>query len=343
MKRTRPAMLPDLDADPFTERLRMAARRHLHLLGGRFQFDSNSRALLRLVDLAYAGVPQHRLSTPALDFKIRLLLRQDGQPRRRRRSEPPPIGMFSGAGFLAGATDASNFVILSPQQRAGLVVVSPQMLKFPYHTRYELIEFAVFSLASRAQHLASLHGACVGRDGRGVLLMGPSGSGKSTITLLSALQGLDFVSEDSVFVTSDARRATGVANFLHVRADSLRWLGRMRDAAAIRRSPVIRRRSGVRKYEIDLRRGGYRLAPAPLKIAAVVFLSAESAGKRPPLTLLSKSVARAHWTAAQAYAASQPDWPAFLRRAARIDAFELRRSAHPMQSVEIIGSLLPPD
>jgi hypothetical protein len=343
MKRTRPAMLPDLDADPFGERPRVAARKTLHLLGGRFQFDSNSQALLRLVDLAYAGMPLHRLSTPALDFKIRLLLREDAQPGHRRRSEPPPIGMFSGAGFLGGATDASNFVILSPQQRAGLVVVSPQMLKFPYHTRYELIEFAVFSLASRAQNLASLHGACVGRGGRGVLLMGPSGSGKSTITLLSALQGLDFVSEDSVFVTSDAQHATGVANFLHVRADSLRWLGRMRDAAAIRKSPVIRRRSGVRKYEIDLRRGGYRLAPAPLRIAAVVFLSPESAGKRPPLRLLSKSAARAHWTAAQAYAAGQPDWPEFLRRAALIDAFELRRSAHPMQSVEIIRSLLPPD
>ncbi len=55
--------------------------------------------------------------------------------------------MISGAGFLGGATHGSNFVVLSPQERSALVGISPQMLRFPYHTRYELIEFAVFTLA----------------------------------------------------------------------------------------------------------------------------------------------------------------------------------------------------
>ena len=75
--------------------------------------------------------------------------------------------------------------------------------------------------------------------------------------------------------------ATGIANFLHVRADSLRRLGRSRAAAAIRRSPIIQRRSGVRKFELDLRRPSFRLAPEPLKIVAVVHLSAQRAGSRP--------------------------------------------------------------
>jgi hypothetical protein len=335
-------MVPDLYADPFGERLPLLTRGPLQLLGGRFHFESNSQELLRLVDSAYAGLPNHRLVSPAPQFNVRLLLSSKSPPSHRRRSEPPPMAMFCGPGLLGGAANSSNLVILSQSQHAGLVVLAPQMLKFPYHSRYEFLEFAVFSLASRTQRLASLHAACVSRAGRGLLLMGPSGSGKSTVTMLCSLRGFDFVSEDSVFVVPDSMRATGLANFLHVRADSLRWLGRTPEAAAIRKSPVIRRRSGVRKFEVDVRRGGYSPAPSPVDIAAIVFLSAESAGDRSPLRLLSKSAARANLTASQAYAAGQSDWGAFLKGASKIDAYELRRGAHPMQSVEVLRSLLPP-
>jgi hypothetical protein len=197
----------------------------------------------------------------------------------------------------------------------------------------------VFTLAARTQRLVSLHAACVGRGGRGVLLMGPTGAGKSTLALLSLLKGFDFVSEDSVFVTPDTLLATGVANFLHVRADSLRWVG-AREAAAIRASPVIRRRSGVRKFEVDLRQGAYRLAASPLKIGAVVFLSAEKAHGAPLLRPLAKSSMRARLTDVQAYAANQPQWPAFRKQISRLDAFELRRGAHPLEAVDILRSLV---
>jgi hypothetical protein len=248
--------------------------------------------------------------------------------------------MLSGSGFLGGATQLSNFVVLSPRERTALVCVSPQMLRFAYHTRYELIEFAVFTLAARAQRLVPLHAACVGRAGQGLLLMGPSGAGKSTVALLSLLQGLDFLSEDSVFVAPDTMLATGVANFLHVRADSLRWVERARDAAAIRSSPVIRRRSGVKKYELDLRRRDYRLAGSPLKIAGVVFLSPKQTDGGPLLRPLPKSVLPGKLAAAQAYAANQPEWPVFSKRMCGLDAFELRRGRHPLEAVQVLRQLL---
>jgi hypothetical protein len=247
--------------------------------------------------------------------------------------------MFSGAGWLGAATQASDFVVLSPSQRSALVVVSPQTLLFPYHTRYELIEFAVFTLAARTQQLASLHAACVGRKGRGVLLMGPSGSGKSTVTMMSLLSGLEFLSEDSVFVAPRTLRATGIANFLHVRSDSLRWIAPS-ERAAVRRSPVIRRRSGVRKYELDLRRGGFRLARSALKITALVFLAARPAGTGPLLKALSRTAVLSRLAAAQAYAANQPGWESFSGNMATLPAYELRRGAHPEQSVQALRSLL---
>jgi energy-coupling factor transporter ATP-binding protein EcfA2 len=332
--------MPDLFTDPFEERSQTIAQKHFQMLGARFQFESNSPQLLRLVDSAYLGLPRHRLSTVAPRLRVSILLSPGEQPRARRRLEPPPLSMLSGAGYLGGATGSSNFVVLSPYERTALVVVSRQMLRFPYHTRYEFIEFAAFTLASRCQGLVSLHAACIGRAGRGILLMGPSGSGKSTVTLHCLLQGFDMLSEDSVFVAPDTMLATGVANFLHVRSDSLPWLGGTRAAAAIRRSPVIRRRSGVRKFEVDLRRGAYRLAASPLKIAAVVFLSPQSAGDRPLLEPLSRAALLAKLTAAQTYAANQPEWTTFSKNVSKLKAFELRRGHHPLEAVETMEELL---
>jgi hypothetical protein len=342
MTRKNDAIIPDLYADPFGEHSKMMARDDLQLLGSRFQFESNSAQLLRLVDSAYAGLPSHRLTAQTPRLRVRLLLTSNEERPPRTRSAPPPLSMLSGAGLLCGTAGSSNFVILSPPQRSALVAVSRELLRFPYHVRYEFIEFAAFTLASRSQKLVSLHAACVGRAGRGILLMGPSGSGKSTVTLQCLLRGFDILSEDSVFIEPNKLLATGVANFLHVRSESLRWLERARDADLIRRSPVIRRRSGVKKFEIDLRRGPYELAASPLKVAAVVFLSPENARGQPLLRRLSKSSLLEKLAEAQAYAVNQPEWGRFSKNLLRIDAFELRRGHHPLETVDILNTLLEP-
>ena len=96
----------------------------------------------------------------------------------------------------------------------------------------------------------------------------------------------------------------------------------------------------MKKFEIDLRGGDYRLAPSALNIAAVVFLSAHSAGERPLLTSLSKSELPARLAADQPYAANQPQWSAFIRSVSRLDAFELRRGSHPREAVAALRELL---
>jgi energy-coupling factor transporter ATP-binding protein EcfA2 len=328
--------VPDLYADPFGERSTARVSRELALLGAQFRFESNSAKLMRLVDMAYAGLPRHRLSRVIPRLRVRLELTAD--ERRSPRAQPPPLQMLSGAGLLAGATQLSNFVVVSPQDRAALVAVSPPMLRFPYHTRYELIEFAVFTLAARTQGLVSMHGACLGLADRGVLLMGPSGAGKSTVTLQGLLEGLSFLSEDAVFVTPDTLLATGVPNFLHVRADSLKWVA---CAAKIRNSPVIQRRSGVRKYEVDLRTCDFTLAAQPLKIRSVVFLSARKVRSgQDPLVRLSRTEALRRLAAEQAYAVGQPNWAAFARNIGKLPSFELLRGQHPGESVAAIREIL---
>jgi hypothetical protein len=338
-------MAPDIESDPFGERIATSTRKGLQLMGGRFDFESNSPELLRLVDAAYAGLPSHQFSSKSPHFRVRLMLTPSpaqgaGNRPQRSRLQPPPICMIQGAGFLGSATESSTFVVLSPAERTALLSVSREMLRFKYHVRYELIEFAVFTLASRAQELVPLHAACVGLDGRGILLMGPSGSGKSTVALQCLLEGFDFLSEDSVFVAPNSMRATGTANFLHVRADSLRWLGRSRVRSIISRSPVIHRRSGVEKFEVDLRRGMFHLAKAPLKIVGVAFLSPRSGGPGRLLRTLSSSETLARLKHEQAYGAGLPQWRAFKQNLLRLGGFEVLRGAHPSASVEALRSLL---
>ncbi|HEY1313643.1 MAG TPA: hypothetical protein VGE92_07190 [Steroidobacteraceae bacterium] len=324
-------------SDPFGERSAGFTQR-MRLLGAKFRFDSNSEELLGLVNCAYQGLPRHRLS--GYDGELRVSLLLTGGKQRLGRGEPPPLKMLSGAALLAGATPEADFAVISPRAHSALVVVSPRMLRFPYHTRYELIEFAVFTLAARAQRLVSLHAACVGRHGRALLLIGPSGSGKTTVALHCLLDGFDFLSEDSAFVSPDTMLATGVSNYVHIRADSLRWLGRSRVAAVIRQSPVIRRRSGVKKFEVNLRRGGFRLARSPLKIVGTVFVLPHSAGDRPVLQAISKASLLANLADTQGYAAGQPPWADFRRNMSRLDCFELRRGSHPREAVQALRSVL---
>jgi hypothetical protein len=341
MSQARRTAALDPPADPFHERAPMPWRKRLSVLGARFQFESDSRELLQLVSAAYEGLAPHRVSRAETPLRIQLRLVRTNAARNT--PAPPMLRTLAGpGGLLCGLMDAANFAILSPHQRSGLVAVSQDMLSFPYHVRYELIEFAVFTLASRVQRLVPLHAACIGRDGRGLLLMGSSGAGKSTLALHCLMQGMDLLAEDSVFVRPAPLLATGVPNFLHLRRDSLRFLGDTAVSSQIERSPVIQRRSGVKKFEIDLRQLKRRRACSPLRITGVIFLSTRRAGAGEALRPLGKRELLARLTAAQPYAAEQPTWNSFSKRVAELAAFELRRGPHPAEAAAALRQVLQP-
>lgn len=329
----------ELCADPFGERWPQPLSVHKQLLGGRFHFESNSQALLDLVEAAYGNVPPHRLPrvTPELRIELRLV------PGRclPDAHEPPPVQMQSGMDLLFGVINGANYVAISPSQRQALIVASEDMLAFPYHLRYELIEFAVYVLATRCLGLVPLHGACVGKEGRGVLLLGGSGAGKTTLALHGLLHGLEFLAEDAVFVHPENMLATAVTNYVHVKSEALRLIDDEGARRWIMDSPVIRRRSGVEKYEADVRLGHGRVAASPLTLIGAVFVSSAMADD--PTALLrpvSSHELAARLEADQAYAAGQPGWLSFQRKLMDIGMYELRRGVHPRASVEAVGELV---
>ncbi|NID15928.1 serine kinase [Luteibacter yeojuensis] len=326
-------------SDPFGERLRPAICMSRQVLGARFRFESDSIAFLELVEAAYGSLPAQRF--PGLSPEFHIELRVVPREAAADVTEPPPVRMQGGRGLLCGVVDASNYMVLAPAQRRGLIVVSEDMLAFRYHVRYELLEFAVFLLAPRVLNLVPLHGACIGRDGLGVLLLGPSGAGKSTLTLQGLVDGMDLLAEDSVFAHPESLLATGVPNFLHVKEDTLRFVDDPAVREWIRKSPVIHRRSGVAKYEADLRERDASCAKAPLRLAATVFVSGESAhGPDDLLAPVPWEFVAPMLSADQPYASGHAGWDRFVQRIRRGGVYRLRRAPHPRDAIRAVGGLL---
>ena len=310
----------------------------MDLLGASFRFEAANRALLALVKRAYQHLPAHCFAGTAPAITVRLIATADDAGARWRA--PPPLRTVAGGGVVAGTVDAANFAVLAPAAQTGLVAISPRLLRFDYHARYELLEFAVFTLAARVQSLVPLHAACLGAQGRAVLLVGDAGAGKSTLALHGLLAGLDFTSEDSSFVSPTRLLVTGVANFVHVRTDALGLVADRQARERLRRSPVIRRRSGVDKFEIDARGARYRLAPSPSRLAAVVFLSAQRARNGALLRPLTAARAAARLAATQPFGAGQPGWQRFVDSLARIPCVELRRGTDVAAGIDALRQLV---
>ena len=330
--------MTDPALDPFQEKQPTPHRRHFFVLGAEFIVNSNELGLLELVDDAFGGLPEHKLASRIPRLTIDLILCEE-----QSSDIPdalPPLRLQSGAGIIVGAFDSKNYAVISVAQRCALISVSREMLAFPYELRYELLEFAFLTLAPRVQGLVPLHAACVGLGDRGLLLAGQTGAGKSMLSLSCMLRGFDFLAEDGVFVSPDKLLATGCANFVHLHKDALRYVSDVETNEAILASPIIRRRSGAQKFELNVRETRFSLAPIPLQLAALVLISPQPARDELLLTPLSTRDAAEALQADQPYGAGLPQWPWFLKKLASVPAYRLGRAQHPEQAADALRELL---
>lgn len=321
--------------DPFGELVRAPHAARFDVLGARVSARSNSEELLALTRAAFGALPAQRLLSRPPPLELDLVLGEGGG----MRGEPPRPRLKSAGGVLIGAIDAGNFALVDPRRRRALVCVDRALLAWSQRVRYELIEFALYTLVPRVLDLVPLHAACVGFDGRGVLLTGEAGAGKSTASLVCGEAGFELLSEDAVFVDIPSLRAVGCANFLHVRTDAFGMLAASTRAVA-RQAPVVRRHSGVRKFELDLRCPPFRPARKPLEVVATIALSRRHARGKRLLEPMSSAQLATHLEREQPYARAQQGWRSFLRRMQSRPAFRLLRGAHPQDSAPVLRALL---
>ena len=133
---------------------------------------------------------------------------------------------------------------------------------------------------------AMVHAAAVGRDHRGVLLVGPGGAGKSTAALACVEAGWRYVADDYCVLSGDGPAA----------AHSLYGVGKLAEESA-RRLPgladaAVGRRPGDDKVVFDIAAARPAQMAATLALRAVVVPRLDSEGG-PPVRLSRAAAARA--------------------------------------------------
>ncbi|HWA55277.1 MAG TPA: hypothetical protein VG816_13995, partial [Solirubrobacterales bacterium] len=169
-------------------------------------------------------------------------------PAVRLRSERACVLAAAGSRALTAAAPAAGTAVFH----------LPDAAAIPANERAAPIREALQLLMAARGRLMT-HAGAVGRDGRGVLLVGRGGSGKSTLTLSCALAGMEIVADDYVLLEPESRAAHAMQSTAKLTEDSAERLGipaEVVDPAGF--EPTL---EGPAKALVDIR----ALAPGALK------------------------------------------------------------------------------
>lgn len=135
-------------------------------------------------------------------------------PVARLRSERISVLAAAGSGTLTAAEPAVGQAFFHLPD-AGQVPASERAA--PLRDALQLL------MAARGRWMT--HAGAVGRDGRGVLVVGRGGSGKSTLALSCALAGMEIVADDYVLLEPDSLTAHAMQSTAKLTEDSAERLG----------------------------------------------------------------------------------------------------------------------
>ncbi len=99
--------------------------------------------------------------------------------------------------------DAENQALLDLRTHTSFVWLNASALRNRLYFRYNFLEKVVYLLLGSSV-VTDIHGACVSKNGKGILLCGDSGAGKSTLAYACARAGWTYVSDDTSYLINDS-------------------------------------------------------------------------------------------------------------------------------------------
>jgi hypothetical protein len=145
---------------------------------------------------------------------------EDGtNPVARLSSDRACVLAAAGSGALTAALPAEGEAIFH----------LPDAARVPAEERAAPLRDAL-GLLMAARERWMTHAGAVGRDGRGVLLVGRGGSGKSTLALSCALAGMEIAADDYLLLQPEPLIAHAMQSTAKLTEDSVRRLGISADA-----------------------------------------------------------------------------------------------------------------
>jgi hypothetical protein len=104
--------------------------------------------------------------------------------------------------FYSLVADQENQALLDLSTGRNFIRLTRAAVENRLYLRSNFLEKAVYLLLG-ASVVTDIHAACVGRNGRGILLCGESGAGKSTLAYACARAGWTFTSDDTSYLIND--------------------------------------------------------------------------------------------------------------------------------------------
>ena len=194
MTRSQTRVMPP--ADPLLAFVRMPFQQVFYPYGFPVQIKSNSQAILEAAEQSW-GVSRQRFEESAVQVNYLVC-------NGPKRSAPTPV-FRAQSHLLTMVADAHNYACGDLLRGFGSAWLTEAAINDTEYLRYTFLEGLVYVLLENL-HLVAIHGACVVKDGHGVLLAADSGMGKSSLAYACACRGWTYVSDDA---SALIRRGTG--------------------------------------------------------------------------------------------------------------------------------------
>jgi hypothetical protein len=136
--------------------------------------------------------------------------------------------------LFALAADSENVFVFDTRSRTGTGWVTHGAVENAAWFRYHFLDAIVYQ-AIALICFTPIHGACVAREGRGVLLCGDSEAGKSSLAYACARRGWTYVTDDASYLIrrrAAERVVVGNAHQLRLRPDAAQIFPELGDRRA---------------------------------------------------------------------------------------------------------------
>lgn len=248
-------------------------------LGFAVAIRTNSKEVLAAAEESWNCFPSKLSADQVLQLNIGVL--------SNTSEECPPVPVCRGQqDLLSIVADNENFAVCDLRRGFAFLWLSRGAVKRRPYLRYHFLEATALCMLA-ASHTTPLHGACVMKEGHGVLLCGDSGAGKSTLAFACARRGWTYISDDATYLVLGRKDRLVVGNSHQVR---------FRPSAAelfseLEGLSITPRAAGKPSIEISTQRMPQLVIAGECGVDQIIFLNRKDC-EQSDLVLYPKDVAR---------------------------------------------------
>jgi shikimate kinase len=245
------ALLSDMD---------LPLRRTFYPLGFAVEIISNHPGVLEAANESFGHRRLRRGGTP---LEVRIGISEGGDP------ECPPEPTRREYNHLYSlVADPENQALLDLRTGTSFVWLKTSALRNSLYFRYNFLEKVVY-LQLGSSVVTDIHGACVSKNGKGILLCGDSGAGKSTLAYACARAGWTYISDDTSYLinNSDIPRVIGHSHRMRFRPTAKALFPELADRK------LAPRMEGKASIEIPVSEFRQMVTAIEANVHAVVYLN----------------------------------------------------------------------